>query len=42
MTFLDGYATPLECRSGLMHMSILHKPIDLDLDQYPHVPHQST
>ena len=23
ITFLDGYATPLECRSGLMYMSIL-------------------
>ena len=36
ITFLDGYATPLECMSGLMHMSIL--------GQYPHVlltsPHE--
>ena len=44
ITFLDGYATPLECRSGLMYMSILAKAIDQDLDQYPHVlltsPHE--
>ena len=42
--FLDGYATPLECRSGLMYMSILGKHMDQDLDQYPHVslssPHE--
>ena len=37
ITFLDGYATPLECRSGLMYMSILGKPTDQDLDQYSHV-----
>ena len=35
--FLDGYATPLECRSGLMYMSILGKTTDQDLGQYPHV-----
>ena len=44
ITFLDGYATPLECRPSLMYMSILHKPTDQDLDQYPHVlqtnPHE--
>ena len=44
ITFLDGYATPLQCRSGLMYMSILGKPTDQDLDQYPHVlltsPHE--
>ena len=44
ITFLDGYATPLECRSGLMYMSIIGKPTDQDLDQYPHVlltsPHE--
>ena len=44
MTFLDGYAAPLECTSGLMYMSILGKPTDQDLDQYPHVlltsPHE--
>ena len=44
ITLLDGYATPLECRSGLMYISILGKPTDQDLDQYPHVlltsPHQ--
>ena len=33
ITFLDGYATPLQCRSGLMYMSILGKPTDQDLDQ---------
>ena len=42
--FLDGLATPLQCRSGLMNMSILGKPTDQDLDQYPHVlltnPHE--
>ena len=41
---LDGYATLLECRSGLMYMSILGKTTDQDLDQYPHVlltsPHE--
>ena len=44
ITFLDGYATPLKCRSGLMYMSNLGKPTDQDLDQYPHVlltsPHE--
>ena len=44
ITFLDGYAAPLECRSGVMYMSILGKPTDQDLDQYPHVlltsPHE--
>ena len=44
ITFLDGYATPLQCRSGLMYMSILGKPTDQDLDQYSHVlltsPHE--
>ena len=44
ITFLDGYATPFECRSGLMYMSIIGKPTDQHLDQYPHVlltsPHQ--
>ena len=39
--FLDGYATPLQCRSGLMYMSTLGKPTDQDLDQYPHVIHSS-
>ena len=42
ITFLDGYATPLECRSGLMVLSILGKPTDQDLDQYPHVLLTST
>ena len=37
ITILDGYATPLECRSGLMYMSILGKCTDQDLDQYPHI-----
>ena len=44
ITFLDGYATPFEYSSGLMYMSILGKPTDQDLDQYPHVvqtsPHE--
>ena len=44
ITFFDGYATPLQCRSGLMYMSILGKPTVQDLDQYPHVlltsPHE--
>ena len=44
ITFLDGYATPSECGSGLMYMSILGKRTDQDLDQYPHVlltsPHE--
>ena len=42
--FLDGFATPLECRFGLIHMSIVGKPTDQDLDQYPHIlltsPHE--
>ena len=37
ITFLDGYATPLECISGLMYMSIIGKPTDQDLDLYPDV-----
>ena len=37
ITFLDDYATPLECRSGLMYMIILGKPTDQDLAQYPHM-----
>ena len=45
ITILDGYATPLQCRSGLiMYMSILGKPTNQDLNQYPHVlltsPHE--
>ena len=44
ITFLDGDAMPLECRSCLMCMSILEKPIHQDIDQYPHVlltsPHE--
>ena len=44
MTFFDGYATLLEYRSGLLYMSLLGKPTDQDLDQYPHVllmsPHE--
>ena len=30
ITFLVGYATPLQCRSGLMYKSILGKPSDQD------------
>ena len=37
ITFLDGYATPLECSSGLLYKSVCGKPTDKDLDQYPHV-----
>ena len=44
ITILDGYAIPLECRSGLIYRSILGKPTDQDLNQYPHVlltsPHE--
>ena len=44
ITFLGGFATPLECMSGLMYMNILGKPTDQDLDQYLHVhitsPHE--
>ena len=39
--FLDSHAAPLECRSGLMCMSILGKPTDQDLDQYPDVLHMN-
>ena len=42
--FLDGYSTPLQCRTGCMHMSLLGKPTDADLNTYPHVlltgPHE--
>ena len=44
ITFFDGYATPLQCRSGLMYMRIIGKSTDQDLGQYPHVllasPHE--
>ena len=44
ITFLDGYATPLQCRSGLMYMNFLGKPTDADIGNYPIViltePHQ--
>ena len=44
ITFLDGYATALECRSGLMYMCIFDKPTDQDMDQSLHVlltsPHE--
>ena len=44
ITFLDGYSTPLQCRTGLMYMSLLGKPTDTDLNTYPHVlltgPHE--
>ena len=44
ITFLDGYATPLQCRTGLMYMNLLGKPTDADLNTYPHVllsgPHE--
>ena len=44
ITFLDGYATPLQCRTGLMYMNLLRKPTDADLNTFPHVlltgPHE--
>ena len=44
ITFIDGYATPLQCRTGLMYMNLLGKPTDVDLDKFPHVlltgPHE--
>ena len=44
INFLDGYSTPLQCRTGLMYMSLLGKPTDADLNNYPHVlltgPHE--
>ena len=42
--FLDGYSIPLQCRTGLMYMSLLGQPTDADLNTYPHVlltgPHE--
>ena len=35
INFLDGYSTPLQCRTGLMYMSLLGKPTDADLNTYP-------
>ena len=44
ITFLDGYATPLQCRTGLLYMNLLRKPTDADLNTFPHVlltgPHE--
>ena len=44
ITFLDGYSTPLQCRTGLMYMNLLGKHTDADLNTYPHVlltgPHE--
>ena len=44
INFLDGYSTPLQCRAGLMYMSLLGQPTDADLNTYPHVlltgPHE--
>ena len=37
INFLDGYSTPLQCRTGLMYMSLLGQPTDPDLNTYPHV-----
>ena len=37
ITFLDGYATALQCRRGLMYMNLLGKPTDADLATFPHV-----
>ena len=35
INFLDGYSTPLQCRTGLMYMSLLGQPTDADLNTYP-------
>ena len=44
ITLLDGYATPLQCTTGLMYMNLLGKPTDADLNTFPHVlltgPHE--
>ena len=44
INFLDGYFTPLQCRTGLMYMSLLGQPTDADLNTYPHAllngPHE--
>ena len=37
IAFLDEYATPLQCRTGLMYMNLLGKPTDADLINFPHV-----
>ncbi|KAL7577287.1 hypothetical protein ACA910_002031 [Epithemia clementina (nom. ined.)] len=44
ITFLDGYATPLEWPNGLMYLSIIAKPTDDDMATLPSVfltsPHE--
>ena len=44
INFLDGYSTPLQCRTGLMYISLLGQPTDADFNTYPHVlltgPHE--
>ena len=44
INFLNGFSTPLQCRTGLMYMSLLGQPTDADLNTYPHVlltgPHE--
>ncbi|KAL7562904.1 hypothetical protein ACA910_000277 [Epithemia clementina (nom. ined.)] len=44
ITFLDGYATPLECRNGLIYLNIIAKPTDDDIATLPSVfltsPHE--
>ena len=44
INFLDGYSAPLQCRTGLMYMSLLGQPTDADLNTYPHMnltgPHE--
>ena len=41
---IDGYAMPLTCGGGLMYLSIIGKPTDIDLERYPAVhltgPHE--
>ena len=42
--FLDGYVTPLQCRTGLMYINLLDKPPYADLNTFPNVlltgPHE--
>ena len=44
INFVDGYSNPLQCRTGLMYMSLLGQSTDADLNTYPHVlltgPHE--
>ena len=42
INFRDGYSTPLQCRTGLMYMSLLGKPTDANLNTYSLVPMYGT